>query len=243
VKWKQFIDDYFVFSKKERVGMYVLSVVTLLVWIIPYLFSKDENIEALFEVNYVRVDSAEQLLLSRNEQFKQADIKRAFTERGRSDVKSWASTRRSFAPPTEYAYPKKQLQPIDINKADSLQFEQLPAIGIKLSSRIVRYRERLGGFLTIEQIKEVYGISDSAFQVILPFLKIEKGFMPQKMEINKADYSALRKHPYTNHEFIKMILAYRKSHGPFREKADMEKIIQLDLKVLEKIMPYLSFQD
>lgn len=242
MKWKEFIGSYFVFTKKERVGVYVLSGITLLVWIVPYLFSKDQTIEEILEVNYVDMDSAAQVLLSINPQFKPRKTRNTLDSAMRSSDASMQQRNRIYNQVVGISYNKQKLHPIDINKADSIQFEKLPAIGEKLSSRIVRYRDRLGGFLQPEQLKEVYGISDSSFYIFYPYLKIEEGFVPQKISINKVDYSALRRHPYANHEFTKLVLAYRKTHGPFSKKADMEKIIQIDLNVLEKIAPYLNFE-
>ena len=243
VKWKQLIDDYFVFSKKERVGIYVLSTITLLVWLVPYFFSKDEKIEDVFEISYVQIDSAEKLLLSKSQHYKQRETKTVFFTDERSVGDSLINRNAAFSYKANYSYKKKLQHVIDINKADSSQFEQLPAIGIKLSSRIVRYRDRLGGFWQTEQLKEVYGLSDSTYNVILPYLKVETGFILKKIAINKFDYATLRRHPYMDHEFIKMVLAYRKSHGNYKDKTDFEKMIQLDRSKLEKIIPYLSFED
>lgn len=223
--------------------MYILSAITFLVWVIPFLFSKNEQIENVLQVNYVQVDSAHQLLLSKKKQLYTTVNKRNLEEEQKSIEKPYGERGREVIKESTYFSKKKQIQFIDINKADSTQFEQLPAIGEKLSSRIVRYRERLGGFIQIEQVKEVYGISDSAFGVILPYLRQERGFLPQKIDINKADYAMLRRHPYADHVFIKLVLAYRKSHGPFKQKEDLEKIIQLDKTVLNKLIPYLSFED
>lgn len=214
-----------------------------MVWIIPSFFSKDEEIENVFQVNLVKVDSAKEILLSRQSHLNNEHPKKYFNDKVnvvQNDFHKDRSQRRSSQ---SYSYLKKQVTSIDINKADSAEFEQLPAIGEKLSSRIVRYRERLGGFLHIGQIKEVYGISDSAFMVFSPYLKLEPGFVPRKIAINKADYDMLRKHPYADHLFIKLVLAYRKSHGPYTEKREMEKIIQVDRNLLDKIMPYLSFEN
>ncbi len=222
--------------------MYVLSAITLLVWLVPYFFSKDEQIEDIFKVSYVQIDSAEKLLLSRSQPYNQGETKTRYFADEQIIEDSLKDRNTAFSNKPTYSYKNKQHQVIDINKADSIQFEQLPAIGTKLSSRIVRYRERLGGFLQTRQLKEVYGVSDSAYNVILPYLKVESGFYPQQIAINKADYTTLRRHPYMDHEFIKMVLAYRKSHGNFNNKTDMEKIIQLDRSKLEKIMPYLSFE-
>jgi DNA uptake protein ComE-like DNA-binding protein len=90
-------------------------------------------------------------------------------------------------------------------------------------------------------LKEVYGLNDSAYQIIFPLLKIDKNYKPKQIDINKAEYIDLRKHPYTNNNFIKLVLAYRKLHGNFSSQVDLEKVEQIDKLVLDKLAPYLSY--
>lgn len=220
-----------------------MSAVTFLVWLLPYLFSKEEQIEDVLQISYVQLDSAEKILLSKTHPIKPFEAKRIYNVDRNSVENRMVNDNNGYSNEPTYPYKKKQIQAVDINKADSLQFEALPTIGVKLSSRIVRYRDRLGGFLYVAQLKEVYGITDSAFNIILPYLKVEQGFSPQKIDINKADYATMRKHPYMDHEIIKMILAYRKSHGSYKNKEELDKLQQLDRAKLEKIVPYLAFDD
>jgi DNA uptake protein ComE-like DNA-binding protein len=90
-------------------------------------------------------------------------------------------------------------------------------------------------------LKEVYGLSDSTYQIISPLLKIAKDFKPRQIDINKAEYSDLRKHPYTNNTFIKLVLAYRKIHGNFTSQVDLEKVEQVDKLVVNRLSPYLVY--
>ena len=62
---------------------------------------------------------------------------------------------------------------IDVNRASAEQFEALPYIGKITAERIVSYRERVGGFQTLEQLKDVQGIGEISFQRILPYLRIK----------------------------------------------------------------------
>ena len=227
MKIKDVIEDYFIFSKRERWGIYILSFITLCVWAIPFFFAEDESIEDAFEITYIQIDSARELLIAKQS---------AYSQVSRSKWKGKDALRKN-----NVRFIPKQVGVYDINKADSIELEKLPAIGEKLSSRIVRYRDRLGGFLQLSQLKEVYGINDSTYQVILPFLKIEKDFHPKQIDINKAEYTDLRKHPYTNNSFIKIVLAYRKVHGNFSNQVDLEKIEQIDKSVLDKLAPYLYY--
>lgn len=73
-----------------------------------------------------------------------------------------------YKPPTY----RRQYEIIDINTATVEQWKALPGIGGVLSNRIVKFRNKLGGFTSIEQLKQTYGLPDSTFQLIQPYLKI-----------------------------------------------------------------------
>jgi len=229
VKFKEYIQDYFVFSKKERLGVYVISVITMLVWALPYFFSEDENIENIFGVTYVQIDSAKQVL--------HVQQKNSLEYKYPKNQSGW---KKSVVQSPNVAKGKLLL---NINTVDSTALERLPAIGEKLSARIIKYRDRLGGFVSILQLKEVYGLSDSAFNTIRSFLYVEKTFQPQQLYINKDDYAALRKHPYATPMFIKMVLAYRKIHGKYNDIEALKKVEQVDVDLVNRLAPYLSFSD
>jgi len=84
---------------------------------------------------------------------------------------------------------------VDINVADTLALIALPGIGNKLAHRIINFREKLGGFYSVEQVRETYGLSDSTFQKIRSLLKVS-GEYCKKININTADYKTLSQHPY-----------------------------------------------
>ena len=200
-----------------------------MVWAIPFFFATDDSIEDVFQITYVQIDSAREQLIKKQTAYNKAKYSNwtIQTPTSKNQHASRSITRQNAV--------------LDINAADSLDLEKLPAIGEKLSSRIVRYRDRLGGFMQLSQLKEVYALSDSTYQIIFPLLKIGKDFKPKQIDINKAEYTDLRKHPYTNNSFIKLVLAYRKVHGNFSNQVDLQKVEQLDKLVLDKLAPYLSY--
>ncbi|MBY0480553.1 MAG: helix-hairpin-helix domain-containing protein [Chitinophagaceae bacterium] len=71
------------------------------------------------------------------------------------------------------AIEKKQLQKIDINQAGIAEWEALPGIGKALAARIIKFRNKLGGFTSIDQLGKTYGLSDSVFRAIQPYLVLE----------------------------------------------------------------------
>jgi len=132
---------------------------------------------------------------------------------------------------------------VDINRADTTAFKALKGIGSTYAARIVKFRDALGGFHRIEQVKEVYGISDDLFQSIRPNLTLP-GEEPSltKWPVNKLSAAELAKHPYISRKEARLIVNYRSQHGSFRSMADLKKIHALRGDFLEKIEPYLAFE-
>jgi DNA uptake protein ComE-like DNA-binding protein len=136
---------------------------------------------------------------------------------------------------------RKKVEPFDINTADTSAFIALPGIGSKLASRIVLFREKLGGFYDVRQIGEVYGLQDSIFRKISPMLKCDPNAVT-KIDINNAEREALRMHPYIRWQLANALVAYRDQHGSFHSADDIAKLDNVDAEAVKKMMPYISFK-
>jgi competence ComEA-like helix-hairpin-helix protein len=130
---------------------------------------------------------------------------------------------------------------IDINNADTTAFISLPGIGSKLAARIVTFREKLGGFYSVEQIGETYGLPDSTFQKIKQWLKLDNASV-KKININTATVDELNAHPYIKFSIANPIIAYRNEHGSFSKIEDIKKVMAVTEEIYKKIAPYLSLQ-
>jgi DNA uptake protein ComE-like DNA-binding protein len=97
---------------------------------------------------------------------------------------------------------------ININTADSMQLERLPGIGPVLARRIIRYRALLGGYYSPEQIREVYGITDSLFLIIRERLEADTTRI-KKLNLNTIEEKELARHPYTGKYVAAGIVRYR----------------------------------
>lgn len=151
------------------------------------------------------------------------------------------STAHASAPPERFERKPTVIAPIDINKADSLTFQTLKGIGPSYARRIVRFRESLGGFHDIAQVKEVFGFPEELYEEIKPFLFITEGGIKQ-IDINKVELEVLAKHPYLSYKQARLVIAYRAQHGSFRSVEDFRKIIPSEPDFLRKIEPYLNFK-
>jgi competence ComEA-like helix-hairpin-helix protein len=134
---------------------------------------------------------------------------------------------------------KDFLQKIEINSADTSQFISLPGIGSKLSKRIIAFREKLGGFYSVDQIAETYLLPDSTFQKIRPYLILNSNAI-KKININAASVDEMKVHPYIRYQMANAIFQYRQQHGNFNSVEEIKKIMTVTNEFYNKVFPYLS---
>ena len=130
-----------------------------------------------------------------------------------------------------------EIKTIDINTATEEELIELKGIGETLAKRIVKYRDKIGGFYSVEQLNEVYGIKSEVLENIKPQLKIYTSNF-QKISIAISDYQSLAKHPYLNNYFAKLIINKR-STGEIKSVTDLQNV--LPDSVYQKIINYLEW--
>jgi competence protein ComEA len=128
---------------------------------------------------------------------------------------------------------------VEINTADSLSIVYLKGIGPGFTKRIMKYRSMLGGFHSVNQLKEVYGMNDSLFMNLTSQIKLDANSIT-KIPINVIDFNSLRKHPYFNFQTAQAVVNFRLKHGKFTEQSFRDLGIFSDEK-LRLILPYLSY--
>lgn len=129
---------------------------------------------------------------------------------------------------------------IDINSADSVQLVSLNGIGPTLCRRILIFRNMLGGFAYKEQIKEVYGMRDSLYQLFSERITADAAGI-KKININTAGVDELKKHAYIKFIVAQSIVNYRAKHGRYSSEADLLKVGSLTEETIKKLSPYLEF--
>jgi len=132
---------------------------------------------------------------------------------------------------------------IEINTADSADFKSLKGIGSVYAKRILSYRQSLGGFVKTEQLKEVYGISDSLYLSLSNQIILDSNYTLTRLKINDVNLNELRKHPYfRNYNLSKVIINYREMNGAYGGADDMRKIHLMTDSIIKKILPYIDFE-
>ena len=142
--------------------------------------------------------------------------------------------------PEKTTYAKKESVIIEINSADTLQLDEIKGVGVAFARRIIKYREKLGGFYKKEQLLEVYGLDSTKFTEIKDQVKVNATQI-KKIDINTATFDEMKNHPYLKYKQINAIIQYRKQHGKYNSIEDLKKVIILSPQTIQNLTPYLSF--
>jgi DNA uptake protein ComE-like DNA-binding protein len=319
--WRKMILPYFLFNRKERRGIYLLLLIIIAMWVIPWFFSSPVSPISVDELTII--EQARDTLVARK--------KNAFGYPGNSGKKMWADSRPAnftgrrgmnfspkslfyFDPNTAtdaswkqlglqektiatlrnylskggrirkpedlkkiYGFPEevynalhpyvriseagvavkkydtnkfqvnqgiirkpKEIQRVRINQADSSQWESLPGIGPKLAARIILFRTKLGGFYSKEQVAETYGLPDSTFQKIRPYLEEDDLVPIATLDFNHSSQEELQRHPYISYQLARLIIAYRNQHGPFKQKEEIKKLALMTPELFARLKPYID---
>ena len=137
---------------------------------------------------------------------------------------------------------ERTLNIFEINTADTSSFIALPGIGSKLANRIINFREKLGGFHSIDQLKETYGLQDSILLKIIPFLECDNSKVRQ-ININTANEAVLKSHPYFKWNIANGIINYREQHGQYEKVEDLLNIHFISPDIFQKLAPYCKVNE
>ena len=130
---------------------------------------------------------------------------------------------------------------IELNTADSAKLTELEGIGPSFAKRIIYYRDRLGGFVSKEQLKEVFGFDDLKYKEVKDQVTADATRI-RKININTITFDQLRLMPYLNYKQVNAIIEYRKQHGNYASMEDLKNVAIIDEGIFHKIEPYLSFK-
>ena len=205
------IKNFLTFSRKEQRGVIVLSAILIMLIITKYSLSFfnhwpdvdftefEKEIEVFYDVRNKWIDSLKQVEKEKPVYYEKKSINSLQRKR--------------------VYKPKKQIH-IELNAADSADLLPLKGIGPVFASRIIKYRNLLGGYYSCDQLLEVYGMDSDRFMPLISFISIDTNLI-QRKNINKSTFKELLRHPYLDYDNVKAIMKYKGQSGEFNS---MEEI-------------------
>jgi len=176
--------------------------------------------------------------------FKKEDLKKLYgiSDEFYESIKDYVIIEAKTAVKSDLVKQQKnaKFSPIELNEIDSVQLVKLRKIGPYTTKKILKFRNSLGGFYDIQQLKEVYGMNDSLFIFLSENTFVEPNKI-KSIQINSATYNDLKQHPYIDHIIASTIVAYREKHGKYKQLSDLLSIGTISESKLGILKYYFSF--
>ncbi len=133
------------------------------------------------------------------------------------------------------------LKPIELNSADTAQLIKIKGIGKYTANAILYYRKRLGGYVSVQQIKEIKRIRPENIEKIIKFFVVDTSKIT-KINVNKATVEQLKRHPYIFYfTKAKAIYDYRRDKIKLHNIEELEVLDELTPNDIKRLKPYLKF--
>ncbi len=199
-------------TRSEQMGLVVLFVLVLIVLFAPRFTLPEEPPPFAFEVLERQIDSAFTLPAASGASIRDKRERPAAPSGGAarpaaSGSATSAERRINYVP---YVKPQPPAVSVDLNRADTLQLQQISGIGGYFARRIVEYRERLGGYVDLGQLLEIRGIDEDRVLRWQKALRVDLAAV-RRLNLSTATEEELRKHPYIGFYAARGILAFRKT--------------------------------
>jgi DNA uptake protein ComE-like DNA-binding protein len=130
---------------------------------------------------------------------------------------------------------------VELNSADTSLLMQVKGIGRGYAKGIIRFRQQTGGFVSVDQLSEVYGMRLENLEKIRPFCKVNPDLV-QKIKVNTATAERLKSHPYFNFYQAKALYEFRRKKGKLKDINELNILSEFTPQVISKLKPYLSFE-
>ena len=138
---------------------------------------------------------------------------------------------------TTHRYPTKLKvgELLDLNLSDTTALQRVPGIGPYFAGRIVRYRQRLGGFYSARQLKEIEAFPEEA----IFFFRTSNNI--HKINVNMLKLNELKRHPYINYYQAKAIIDYRRLRGPLHSLDELRLLKDFTAEDIARLQHYVIF--
>lgn len=227
--------DLFYFSKGERRALILLLFLVVGAWITVVFTRKTESGQVAHYISakdsIINNDTVR--LNDRNLNQKTS----AFKKERRGFYKPWVGSKKENS---SYSRKFAKGTVVEINSADTTVLKGVPGIGSTFANRIVKYRNLLGGFCHIEQLKEVYGIDEAKYELLKDWFSVDTAKI-SKIQINILSAKELAAHPYISFSQAEVMLKLRKRKGKINSWDELRFLEEFQEDDYIRLCSYISF--
>jgi len=134
---------------------------------------------------------------------------------------------------------KKAKISVNVNTANQDELESIPGVGSFYAKNIIKYRDRIGGFVKKSQLLEVWKMDLEKYNAIEEFMVIDVNEI-RIIHINTATAEEIKQHPYFNWNIANSVVKMRIQKTGFKRIEEIKESVLIDEEFFEKIKPYLS---
>ncbi|MCX6181524.1 MAG: helix-hairpin-helix domain-containing protein [Bacteroidetes bacterium] len=169
--------------------------------------------------------------------YKKVECKIQIAPKEKREFEKHVNPSKAFVP-----HERKVKALLEVNAATQEQLIELDGIGDKLAARIIKYRDMLGGFVSKQQLRKVYGMDSVNYNKIQSQITVDP-LLVKRVAVNTATAEELSKVKFVGVKRAKAIVAYRESHGDFSSLKDLLKTQVVNDSILYLIEPYILLND
>jgi len=247
------LKDFFYYQRGERIAILLLLILIVLTIVMNGVLKKNsekkilvqndslvqefEHFQRSFEDREIVDPNGNEKKINRQFYSEKKSLRdqQSNTDKRLSDSYIDSSFERSFFDDMKLT----EGETIFLNESDTADWKKIPGIGSVYASRIVKYRNLLGGFVSVNQLREVYGIDDELFAKIYPYIKTDGKYT--KIAVNKLEFKQLLRHPYLNYKQVKVIVDLRRRKGNISSINELALLDEFTAEDIERLNPYLQF--
>lgn len=232
------IREFFYLQKSDRkVIIVLLCVIAIALGVIFLTGGENDESNALTPADTLKKDSFRRPYYHRDTVY----VRTKVIYRDRPDYSGKRTSPRSASEPRDSFVPRhpvkiKEGEHVILNTADTTALQTIPGIGSYFARKIVQYGERLGGYVSVDQLDEIedFPLESKRYLVI-------QNAQPRQLNINQLSLNELKRHPYLNYYQARAIMDYRRLHGPIQSLDDLRLSKDFPQEAIDRLAPYVAY--
>ena len=232
------IREFFYLQKSDRkVIIVLLCVIAIALGVIFLTGGENDESNALTPADTLKKDSFRRPYYHRDTVY----VRTKVIYRDRPDYSGKRTSPRSASEPRDSFVPRhpvkiKEGEHVILNTADTTALQTIPGIGSYFARKIVQYGERLGGYVSVDQLDEIedFPLESKRYLVI-------QNAQPRQLNINQLSLNELKRHPYLNYYQARAIMDYRRLHGPIHSLDDLRLSKDFPQEAIDRLAPYVAY--